>query len=145
MSLSPSSSSFDFSAVEFLPLPDTTGLDLFIYDIDDQRQIVDLLFRFAPNKLVAPHIHLAQTNMLILQGELRIYHSDGTLKQARPAGRYYRGVRDDQHSEGGGPDGAIVFYSVRGHGDEELIRILNEQGEVVSTLDMAAVRLLHDR
>ena len=66
-----------------------------------------------PNKTVTMHNHLAQTNMLIMQGELRMYEPDGSIREVRPAGHYYRGRTDDAHSEGGGPDGAVVFYSMR--------------------------------
>ena len=78
--------------------------------------------------------------MIIIQGELRMYETNGTLKEIRPAGRYYRGKRDDTHSEGGGPEGAVVFYSVRGHGVAEMLSILDKDLKILATLTMTDLR-----
>lgn len=51
-----------------------------------------------------------------------------------------RGRRNDVHSEGGGPQGAIVFYSVRGHGSEEMFEIMDDDQNVVATLGMSDLR-----
>jgi len=72
--------------------------------------------------------------MMILEGELRIYEDDGSVRDARTTGKYYRGTRDDAHIEGGGPDGAIVLYSVRGHGADEIIEVLGDKGQVLGAL-----------
>ena len=62
------------------------------------------------------------------------------VREARPAGHYYRGRRDDAHSEGGGPDGAVVFYSVRGHGAEDVLDVMDDDGKVTATIGMADLR-----
>jgi len=124
-------------------MPGIDGLDVHIFDVDLERQIVDAVFRFPPNDLVANHRHVSQTNMLILDGELVIYEPDGAVRDRRPAGRYYRGTRDDTHTEGGGAEGAIVLYSVRGHGDDKIIDILGEGDKVIGTLSFADVAALH--
>ena len=130
-------------AIKFMPMPGLDGLEVHIFDVDLKRQIVDAVFRFPPNETVANHRHVSQTNMLVLDGELLIYEEDGTVRDRRPAGRYVSGTRDDTHTEGGGPDGAVVLYSVRGHGATEIIEILGEGGEVLGALtfdDVAAMQ-----
>jgi myosin-crossreactive antigen len=120
--------------ISFFPLPGIEGLDIHVFDIDLERQIADAAVRFAPDKNVASHCHVSQTNMLILSGELVIYEDDGSERDRRTAGKYYRGKRNDTHKEGGGPDGAIVLYSVRGHGDIKIIEILDEKGSPIGAL-----------
>lgn len=127
-------------AIDWQPFAGIENLELTLCDIDEERQVVDLLVRFAPNKTVTMHNHLAQTNMFIIQGELRIYEPDGSVREARPAGHYYRGRTGDAHSEGGGPEGAVVFYSMRCDGAREVLDIMDEQAQVTATLTMDDVR-----
>ncbi len=127
-------------AINWQPFAGIENLELTLCDLDEERAVVDLLVRFAPNKTVTLHNHLAQTNMLIIQGELRMYEPDGSVREVRPAGRYYRGRTDDTHSEGGGPDGAIVFYSMRCDGARDVLEIMDEAANVRSTLTIDDVR-----
>lgn len=131
---------FDPDGIDWQPFAGIENLELSLLDVDEERQVVDLVVRFAPNRTVTMHNHLAQTNMFIIQGELRMYEADGSVREVRPEGRYFRGRRNDAHSEGGGPEGAVVFYSVRGHGPEELFTVLDEDGNVTATIGMAEVR-----
>jgi len=124
----------DFSDIKFQPFPGVAGLDVCVLDIDQERQIVDAVFRFPVNDTVALHRHVSQTNMLILEGELIIYEDDGSVRDRRKAGQYFTGTRDDVHTEGGGPDGAIVLYSVRGHGDPRVIELLSDKRDVIGAL-----------
>lgn len=130
--------------ITWLPFAGIENLELRLLDIDDERGVVDLVVRFAPSKTVTLHNHLAQTNMFIIQGELRMYEADGSVREVRPAGNYYRGRRNDAHSEGGGPDGAVVFYSVRSHGAAEMFEVLNDDGSVAATLTMGDIRAAWD-
>ena len=100
----------DLSHINFKPFPGVAGLDVCVFDVDLKRQIVDAVFRFPANETVALHRHVSQTNMLILSGELIIYDDDGSVRDRRTAGHYFTGTQDDVHIEGGGPDGAVVFY-----------------------------------
>jgi 2,4'-dihydroxyacetophenone dioxygenase len=131
---------FDDSRITWQPFTGIDDLEFTLCDLDEERQVIDLLVKFEPDKIVALHNHLAQTNMLVIQGELRMYETDGTLKEVRPAGTYTRGRRDDCHSEGGGAEGAIVFYSVRGHGDENMFEIMDDNATILATLGMADLR-----
>jgi len=127
-------------AIIWQPFAGIENLELTICDVDEERSIVDLLVRFAPNKTVTMHNHLAQTNMFIVQGELRMYETDGRIRETRPAGRYYRGRTDDVHSEGGGPAGAVVLYSMRCDGAHEVLEIMDDECTVQATLTMDHVR-----
>jgi len=131
---------FDDSNIQWHPFAGIDHLEFSLCDLDEERQVVDLIVKFEPDKIVALHNHLAQTNMLVIQGELRMYETDGTLKEVRPAGKYVRGKRDDVHSEGGGPEGAVVFYSVRGHGSEDMLEIMDDDMNVLATVGMADLR-----
>ena len=131
---------FDDSKIKWHPFVGIDHLAFSLCDLDEERQVIDLIVKFEPSEIVAIHNHLAQTNMLIIQGELRMYETDGRLKEIRPAGKYYRGRRDDTHSEGGGPEGAVVFYSVRGHGSPEVLQILDSNMQILATLGMADLR-----
>lgn len=126
--------------IKWRPFAGIENLELTLCDIDEERKVIDLVVRFAPNQTVTLHNHLAQTNMFIIQGELRMYESDGSVREVRPAGRYYRGRTHDAHSEGGGPNGAVVFYSMRADAADEVLEIMADDGSVVATLTMDDVR-----
>ena len=126
--------------INWMPFAGIENLELSLFDLDEERHVVDLIVRFAPSKTVTMHNHLAQTNMLIIQGELRIYESDGSIRESRPAGRYCRGRTGDTHSEGGGPDGAVVFYSMRSDGEPNVLEVMDDAGKVQATLTMDDVR-----
>ena len=130
------------AGLNFQPFPGVAGLDVCVLDIDQERQIVDAVFRFPANDTVALHRHVSQTNMLILEGELIIYEDDGSVRDRRLAGQYFPGTRDDVHTEGGGPNGAIVLYSVRGHGDPRVIELLDSQQNVLGALTFDDVSAL---
>ena len=126
--------------VKWLPFAGIENLELSLCDIDEARGVVDLVVRFAPNQTVTMHNHLAQTNMFIIQGELRMYEPDGSIRERRPAGRYYVGKTNDSHSEGGGPDGAVVFYSMRADDNDDVLEVMDNDKNVVTTLTMDDVR-----
>ncbi len=47
------------------------------------------------------------------------YQPDGTLKEIRPSGSYVTGTANGEpHTEGGGEEAAIVFFSNRNVEDE---------------------------
>ncbi|MGR8948840.1 MAG: cupin domain-containing protein [Gammaproteobacteria bacterium] len=130
--------------INWLPFAGIENLELSLLDIDENRNVVDLIVRFAPNKTVTMHNHIAQTNMLIIQGELRIYEPDGSIRESRTPGRYYRGRTGDAHSEGGGPDGAIVFYSMRCDDEPKVLDVMDDDGNVTATLTTADVQAAWD-
>jgi hypothetical protein len=123
-------------AIVWQPFPPIPHLELTICDIDEERGVVDLIVRFAPNETIAMHNHIAQTNMFIIQGELIIYTLEGDVREVRKAGHYFRGRRDDLHTEGGGAEGAVVFYSFRGHGGNEYLEVVDDKGNPTATVTM---------
>ena len=135
---------FDDSRIDWGPFPYVENAEFSLYDFDEERQIIDLIFKFEADKKITVHTHIAQTNMLIVSGELRIYETDGSIKEIRQAGQYYRGKKDDTHSEGGGPDGAVVFYSLRGDGRQELLNVIEEE-EIIATIKLDDVRAMWDQ
>ncbi len=81
------------------------------------------------------HRHLALTNTLVIQGEHRLYEPEGRLKEIRQVGSYTSSAPGEPHREGGGSDGAAVFYSVRAEGDE-LFDVLDDSGKLTGKLKM---------
>jgi hypothetical protein len=99
------------------------------------RKIVDFIVKFTPKQRIFLHRHLALTNTLTVQGEHRLYEPGGALKEVRPVGTYISSPPGEPHTEGGGNQGAVVFYSVRGK-DGVLFEILGDDLKVVGTLSM---------
>ena len=104
-------------------------------DVDERKKLVDLILKFEPNKQIFLHRHLALTNTLVVQGEHRLYEPTGALKEIRPVGSYTSSPPGEPHREGGGAEGAVVFYSIRAEGDT-LFEVLDEDLHVVATLGM---------
>lgn len=76
-----------------------------ILDIDQQHNIVDVLFTFAARQQIVLHRHRALNKIFVIQGEHLIYHVDGELKESRPAGRYTSSpASGEPHREGGGDE-----------------------------------------
>jgi len=69
-----------------------------------------------------------------------MYEPDGSIRERRPAGHYYRGRTHDAHSEGGGSEGAVVLYSMRCDGAHEVLEIMDDDQRVLATLTMDDVR-----
>jgi hypothetical protein len=108
---------------------------LAMYDIDSKRKVVDFILKFAPNEQIFLHRHLALTNTLVIQGEHRVYEPNGRLKEIRKVGSYTSSNPGEPHREGGGVEGAVVFYSVRTESDE-LFDVLDDSGKVTGKLTM---------
>lgn len=93
------------------------GIDHLAYRIcavDEAKRIVDILFKFDAGAKILLHRHRADYATLVLQGELRIYAADGTLREIRPVGSYVTGTADGEpHTEGGGDQDVIAFFSNR--------------------------------
>ena len=65
-----------------------------------------------PGKL---HRHVCDFSTFVLQGELRFWRPDGSLKEIRPTGSYVQvAANGEPHSEGAGDQMAIVLFSFRG-------------------------------
>ena len=91
------------------------------------------------------HRHVADTISLVLEGEHHVL--DATDPDAeysvRPAGYFSNSPAGDTHMERGGPDGAVVLFSMQSV-DGRLFEILNNDGRVINTVgieDFAAGNL----
>jgi hypothetical protein len=126
---------FDDRNIKWYKLGDFEHFVFAMFDVDEPKQIVDFILKFAPNQQIFLHRHLALTNTLVVQGEHRLYEPNGSLKEIRPVGSYTSSPPGEPHREGGGDSGGVVFYSVRGK-DGTLFEVLDDNLKVVGTLGM---------
>jgi len=114
------------------------NFDHFVFamlDVDRQKRIIDFIIKFAANQRIVLHRHLALTNTLVVQGEHRLYEPNGKLKEIRPVGGYTSSPPGEPHSEGGGDEGAVVFYSIRGEQDT-IFELFDDKLNFTGTLTM---------
>ena len=104
-----------------------------VFFVDEEKNLVDFIIKFDPNEKVLLHRHLAATNTFVIEGDHVIYEPDGQAREVRPVGRYTFSTGGDAHDEGGGPNGCILYYSVRGNTDA-LFDMLDADLNVVGTL-----------
>ncbi|GEP12639.1 regulator [Methylobacterium gnaphalii] len=103
---------FDDRYITWTKLDWLEHVEAFVYSADPARRTVDALFKFAPLQKAMLHRHKAPYTTFVVQGELRFYSADGTLREIRPAGSYVPGVLNGEpHLEGGGEEEAIVFFT----------------------------------
>lgn len=125
---------FDESLIQWQTLAGFQHLHYSILDIDEQHHIVDVLFKFAANQQIVLHRHKVLNKTFVIQGEHRLYHADGSIKEIRPAGQYKSSPANDApHREGGGDVDVIVLFSIRGD-DGVLYEILDDQQNVIGEL-----------
>lgn len=125
---------FDTSDVdwkEFIP----GSVDFRILDVNVAARTVDLLAKFAPGKQCFYHRHVAHTISLVLEGELHIIEKSvqGDVHKVKPAGSFSSGAVDEVHIEGGGAEGALVYFSMRGDSDR-IYDMLNEELTLVQAI-----------
>lgn len=127
---------FDDTHIQWQTLAGFEHLQYSILDIDEHHKIVDVLFKFAARQQIVLHRHKALNNTFVIQGEHRLYHADGRLKESRAVGRYTSSQPcDEPHREGGGDVDAIVFFSIRG-GDGVFYEILDDEMAIIAELGM---------
>lgn len=125
---------FDDSLIQWQTLTGFQHLHYSILDIDEQHHIVDVLFKFSANQQIVLHRHKTLNKTFVIQGEHRLYHADGSIKEIRPAGQYTSSsASDDPHREGGGDMDVIVLFSIRGDSGV-LYEILDEEQNVIGEL-----------
>ncbi len=127
---------FDDSNIAWHRLEGIEHLQYHVYDVDEQRKIVDIIFKFDANSKVVLHRHHADYVTVVIQGELRIYRASGELKEVRPVGSYVAtAAGGEPHTEGGGSEDAIVYFSNRGQ-DGVIYEILDENLNTLATLGL---------
>ena len=125
---------FDESNIVWRRLDWLDHVEFYVYKVDEENRIVDVIFKFAANQKVALHRHKAPYITFVAQGELRFYRPDGELKEIRPTGSYVSGIANGEpHLEGGGDEDAIVFFSNR-NVEDALYEFLDENMQPTVTL-----------
>ena len=128
-----------------------TGSDKFDYPINFKSALlnaredghVDLLYWWEPNRYCHFHRHSAHTTSLVLKGELHVIdvdpHTGEELhNRIRTVGDYAHKEPGDVHMERGGPDGALVLFSLYTP-DGLLAETLANDGRVLSQSTMAPI------
>ena len=135
---------FDQSNITWRTLDWLDNISYYVYNVDYDDRIVDVIFKFAANKQVMLHRHKSDYYTFVLQGELRFYRPDGSLREVRPAGSYVAGdATGEPHTEGGGDEDAIVFFSNR-NVEDALYEFLDDKGEVFKVLGLADFKAEYD-
>ena len=127
--------------------------DAFGYPIDYSDAILDaredgrleLLVKWEPNCYCHFHRHTAETTSIVLEGELQVIDID--LESGSELGTRTRVVGDfahkdpgDVHMERGGPEGALVLFSIYAPGNEGVLaEALNKDGSVISVSTMKKI------
>ena len=125
---------FDDHNIKWNKLGDLEHLLYSVLSVDEQSHIVHVLFKFNADQKIVLHRHMIPNDTFVIQGELRLYEPDGTLKEIRPTGNYKSCPPGDVHREGGGPDqDVVVFFNMRGH-DGVFYEVLDNDLNVVGTL-----------
>ncbi len=125
---------FDEGNIVWRKLDWLDHVEFYVYKVDEENRIVDVIFKFAANQKAALHRHKAPYITFVVQGELRFYRPDGALKEIRPTGSYVSGVANGEpHLEGGGEEDAIVFFSNR-NVEDALYEFLDENLQPTVTL-----------
>lgn len=128
---------FDQQNITWRTLDWLDNISYYVYNVDEKDRIVDVIFKFAAKKQVMLHQHKSSYYTTVLQGELRFYRPDGSLREIRPAGSYVAGFPDGEpHTEGGGDEDAIVLFSNR-HVEDALYEFLDADGKIVQVLRIA--------
>ena len=87
-----------------------------ILGADAETGRIDLIVKWPPNSYCHFHRHVADTTILVLEGEQHVTEilddgSEGESK-VRTAGTYAMSKGGEAHMEKGGPNGATVFFAL---------------------------------
>jgi hypothetical protein len=120
------------------------GFEFSMLAADRDLKLVEFLIKFPPmqeqngqvSNAIFPHRHCAKNNLFVIAGEHRIYETDLKLREVRKVGSNTISYNpNDIHREGGGPDGAVIYYSVRGK-DGDLFEVVEDDGKVLGVLKL---------
>lgn len=106
-----------------------------ILDLDEKSRIVAALFKFPANEQILLHRHHALNHTFVVQGEHRLYETDGSLREARLSGSYTISPASEKpHREGGGEQDTIILFSIRPGDDEVLYELLDDELNPLGTI-----------
>jgi len=133
---------FDQSNVNWNTFDGVDHMWYHILNVDRSRKLVDVLFKFAANERVFLHRHHADYSTFIIQGELRLYNSNGDLTEIRPTASFVqKSAGGAPHTEGGGDIDCIAWFSNVGT-DGVIYEVLSPDGETVSTFGFSEFEAL---
>ena len=141
---------FDESKVDWKPLPGPDGkpidhISLSFLNVDEEAKIVDVLIKISANEKILLHRHGSNYSTFTLIGELRTYFPDGTLKDIRPAGVFKVGEPGEAHTEGGGDEDVVCYFSLRPYtATGSIYEILDENLDVVQAINFDDLKELNE-
>jgi len=103
---------------------------------DRAKGEIDFVLRFAADGAHCQrHRHLANTTILVLEGEQHLFdlHPDGSTEhRIRKTGAYHRATGADElaHMERGGAQGALIYYQCQSD-DGRLFEFLDDELNVI--------------
>lgn len=132
---------FDTSRIQWTRIEDPDAgypcdYELAVLGADAATGRLDLIVKWPPNSHCHFHRHVADTTILVIEGEQHIIeiNADGSegAHKVRPAGTYAHSPGGEAHMERGGPDGAIVFFALHSP-DGRLFETLDSEMNVLAT------------
>lgn len=115
-----------------------------VLDIRDDGH-VDVLYRWEPNSFCHFHRHTAPTTSLVLEGELHVTEvvdGEPVETRVRQAGDWSHRHETEDHMEMGGPEGALVMFSIYAP-DGILSQRLDRNGEVMVSVSTEMLKARH--
>ena len=132
---------FDSEHIEWTRIQDPEAgypcdYEVSILGADAKTGRLDLIVKWPPNSYCHFHRHLADTTVLVLEGEQHIIEirddgSEGAHK-VRPAGTYASSPGGEAHMEHAGPAGATVFFAMHAR-DGRIFEMLDRDMNVLSS------------
>lgn len=109
---------FDTSGIDWRPFI-TDGCFYKLLDVNIEARTADMLVKFEPNAQCLYHRHVAQCASLVLEGDHVVIEPEraGGAVKTKPAGTFASGTAGEVHIEGGGPNGVVIYFSMRGTSD----------------------------
>jgi hypothetical protein len=124
---------FDTSHIEWTHIVDPEAgypceYELAVLGADPVAGRLDLIVKWPPNSYCHFHRHVADTSILVIEGEqhITVINDDGSegAHKVRPAGTYAFSRAGEAHMERGGPEGAVIFFA-----------LYSAEGKLFETLD----------
>ncbi len=132
---------FDTSKIEWTHIVDPEAgypcdYEMAVLGADPALGRLDLIVKWPPNSYCHFHRHVADTTILVVEGEQHIIdiNDDGTqgAHKVRPAGTYAHSSGGEAHMEHGGPEGAIVFFALQSK-DGRIFETLDKDMNILTT------------
>jgi quercetin dioxygenase-like cupin family protein len=128
---------YDSSTVEWKKFI-TEGCFYRVLHVDVPARTAEMLVKFSPGGMCMYHRHVAIVSTMVLEGELRIHEQtpQGEVIKIKPAGSFTVGGKDEIHIEGGGEEGAIVYFNMRTDSDI-IYETLDQDLKLVRSISVA--------